>query len=192
MEFEMQEAHGKLVSSEDQALTQTDDDKRTECNAFKLPELTRSSLHRDISHNNPYEDTWKVLNSEVAHEDIGNKVPKMFDEDCLYSDQYFGAKFEAHEGKLVGFYTQKERRNKLAHLRAKLLKRKLECPVNKTYKGRSKAARRKPRFWGKFVKSEVADLYAVDDREIFKRNALIDKYVTKMDYQKAVEVLAEY
>lgn len=120
------------------------------------------------------------------------QTPKMFDDSCPVFNDYFKCKFLAHEGKLVGFYTQSERKNKINHLRSKLMKRKLECPINKLYKGRSKAARTKPRFWGKFVKSDLAEKYAVDDNEVHKRNALIDKYVSMMDYQKTVDVLAEY
>ena len=121
-----------------------------------------------------------------------NKTPKMFDESIPTCSEYLKTKFVGHEGKLVGFYTQRERRNKINHLRQKLMKHKMECPINKLYKGRSKAARSKVRFWGKFVKSELAEKYADDDMEVYKRNALIDKYVTANDFQKAVNVLAEY
>ncbi|CAI2367647.1 unnamed protein product [Moneuplotes crassus] len=37
------------------------------------------------------------------------------------------------EGKLVGFYTQKERRNKIAKLREKQRKRRQQCPISKSY-----------------------------------------------------------
>ena len=139
-------------------------------------------------------------NNQIANEwntdDLSDKKyflnPKMFDDSYSVINDYFKTKFLGHEGKLVGFYTQKERKNKINHLRSKLMKRKLECPINKVYKGRSKAARTKPRFWGKFVKSDLAEKYAVDDKEVHKRNELIDKYVSMMDYQKTVDVLAEY
>lgn len=116
----------------------------------------------------------------------------MYDETLHIQSEFLKLKFPRHEGKLVGFYTQRERRNKINHLRNKLLRRKMQRPINKQYEGRSKAARSKPRFWGKFVKSELADKYAVDDEEIHKRNVLIDKYVGELNYEKAVEVLAEY
>lgn len=71
------------------------------------------------------------------------KTPKMFEEiESLPSAPLP----MSGEGKLVGFYTQKERRNKINHLRRKLMKHKQECPINKQYKGRSKAARSKARF----------------------------------------------
>lgn len=118
---------------------------------------------------------------------VPSKLPKMFD-DSLCPDHLGSGK----EGRLVGFYTQRERRNKISHLRKRLLKHKQSCPVNKQYKGRSQAARSKVRVWGKFVKAELAEKYAVDDEVFHQRNKLIDQYVSEQDYQKAVEVLAEY
>lgn len=133
-----------------------------------------------------------VSDQDYSHQSRYNKTPKMFDESIPTCREYLKTKFVGHEGKLIGFYTQRERRNKINHLRQKLMKHKMECPINKLYKGRSKAARSKVRFWGKFVRSELAEKYAVDDTEVYKRNALIDKYVTAYDFQKVVNVLAEY
>lgn len=116
----------------------------------------------------------------------------MYDESYSQDIERFNGLTTCHEGKLVGFYTQRERRNKINHMRSKLMRHKLECPVNKIYKGRSKAARSKVRLCGKFVKSEFAEKYAIDDKEFIKRNELIDKYVKANDYQRTVDVLAEY
>ncbi|CAI2361066.1 unnamed protein product [Moneuplotes crassus] len=115
------------------------------------------------------------------------QLPKMFD-DSFCPEHWYTQK----EGKLVGFYTQRERRNKIKHLKHKLSKHRRTCPVNKQFKGRSHAARGKTRIRGKFVKSELAEKYAVDDKVLHQRNKMIDEYVQKRDYQKAVEVLTEY
>ena len=136
---------------------------------------------------------WEKVDSrlKINQENDSNldffKIPKMFND----ISPTFSPEIQ-NEGRLVGFYTQKERRNKINHLRRKLQKHKMWCPVNKQYKGRSQAARSKVRLWGKFVKAELAEKYAVDEKVFHERNVLIDKYVAEEDYQKAVEVLAEY
>lgn len=96
------------------------------------------------------------------------------------------------EGKLIGFYTQRERMNKIQHLRKRLMKHKRSCPINKQYKGRSNAARSKVRVAGRFVKASLAEQYQVDDKVLSERNELISKYFSAQDYQKVVNVLAEY
>lgn len=96
------------------------------------------------------------------------------------------------EGKLIGFYTQRERRHKINQWRARLTKHKKANPINKLYKGRSNAARSKVRLCGKFVKSDIAEKYAIGNDEFQRRNTLIDKYLKENDFEKAVGVLVEY
>ncbi|CAI2359751.1 unnamed protein product [Moneuplotes crassus] len=128
----------------------------------------------------------KCVESQQESSDF-RKLPKMFDDSLCPEHLHTEA-----EGRLVGFYTQRERKNKIKHLRKRLLKHRQACPINKQYKGRSNAARSKVRLCGKFVKAELAEKYAVDDKVFHGRNKLIDKYVKQQDYQKVVEVLAEY
>jgi hypothetical protein len=116
----------------------------------------------------------------------------MDDESVPICTEYLSLKSFSDQGRLVGFYTQRERRNKINQLRQKLMRRKIQCPINKIYKGRSKAARSKARFQGKFVKGELAEKYSVDDTEFLKRNDAIEKHLREMDYQKTVNVLTEY
>ena len=127
-----------------------------------------------------------------SHAQSSGQASKMDSSPTTICADYLRLKSDSHEGKLVGFYTQKERRNKINHMRQKLLRHKTDKPISKHYKGRSKAARCKARFCGKFVSAELAEKYSVDDEQFYKRNALIDKYVKSMDFQKTVDVLTEY
>jgi hypothetical protein len=54
-------------------------------------------------------------------------------------------KVNKNEGKIIGFYTQRERSNKINKWRSRLLVHKKANPINKIYKGRSNAARSKVR-----------------------------------------------
>jgi hypothetical protein len=54
-------------------------------------------------------------------------------------------KVNKNEGKIIGFYTQRERRNKIKKWHSRLLVHKKANPINKIYKGRSNAARSRVR-----------------------------------------------
>ncbi|CAI2368913.1 unnamed protein product [Moneuplotes crassus] len=98
----------------------------------------------------------------------------------------------AKEGKLVGFYTQKERRLKIARLRQKQKRRRQLCPISKRYSGRRRSAFQKPRKGGRFVKSELAHLYALTEAERLKRTEIIDSNLAQGNYEEAVSFLIEY
>ena len=104
----------------------------------------------------------------------------------------FQGRFDGHEGKLVGFYTQNERIFKIRCLQKRLMKRKFRSPISKVYKGRSNAARVKQRLHGKFIKSGNDWDYHQDQLKRKEINRLIDKYVTEMDYNKIVDAISEY
>lgn len=97
-----------------------------------------------------------------------------------------------NEGRLVGFYTQKERRNKISHYRHKQKKRREKCPISKNYSGRKRSAFQKPRKDGRFVKNELAHLYSLTDEDRMKRTRIIDEKLGKGNYEGAVSLLIEY
>ena len=96
------------------------------------------------------------------------------------------------EGRVVGFYTQRERLHKISHFKKKMLTRKQLVPVVKEYEGRSKSAFRKPRKNGKFVKAELGHLFMMSEEQRQERTRLIDQHLTKLDYESAVTFLIEY
>lgn len=116
------------------------------------------------------------------------KTPKM---DYSAADSTFASCF-AREGKMVGFYTQRERRNKIYHYRAKVLRRKFFVPVIKEFAGRSMSARVKPRKCGKFVKTELGHLYELTEEQKLERTQTIDSYLNQHDYESAITYLIEY
>lgn len=152
-----------------------------------------------------YQKIFKILKLSKRDRKILQKLQTSHDEEqsCETSQKtpkmdYFWDKISVSnldcntEGRLVGFYTQKERKNKISHYRAKATKRKIICPVVKEFIGRSISAFRKPRKWGKFVKSEIAHLYALTPRQRMERTQQIDNYLNKKDYNNALTYLIEY
>lgn len=96
------------------------------------------------------------------------------------------------QGKIVGFYTQRERLNKISHFKKKMLKRKEMFPVYKIFEGRRQSAFAKPRKWGKFVSKELGHLYFVTEEQKQQRTKDIDDSIKKKDYESAVTNLIQY
>ena len=119
-------------------------------------------------------------------------TPKM---DYCFSESSKSIKprtYGIHEGKIVGFYTQRERRNKIFHFKNKNMRRKFFVPVVKEFEGRSNSARIKPRKGGRFVKSELGHLYTLTEEQKMKRTRTIDFHISNDDYESAVTFLIEY
>lgn len=137
--------------------------------------------------------SYSVGDSEEDEIDLPYSVPKMdyaphgFTGSCLLSHSRL-----SKEGKIIGFYTQRERANKISHFRAKMNKRKEEVPVIKSFQGRSRCARIKPRKCGKFVKSELAHLYTLTQEQKLERTKKIDQFMKEGNYECALEYLIEY
>jgi len=73
-----------------------------------------------------------------------------------------------HEGRIVGFYTQRERTHKIAKYKQKLQKWKKQ---NKNaFSGRSRVAKKKLRYFGRFIKSEDFKNKVLSDEQIIKNN----------------------
>lgn len=91
------------------------------------------------------------------------------------------------QGKLVGIYTQRERLHKINKYKAKLQRWK---DANKdAFNGRSRVAKKKLRYFGRFIKSEDFKDKILSDDQIVKNNLEIDSVVTKGDYNTLVDII---
>ena len=94
-----------------------------------------------------------------------------------------------HEGKLVGIYTQKERSVKIKKYKEKLNRWRV---INKdSFNGRSKVAKAKLRYFGRFIKSEDFKDKLVSDDQIIKNNQDIDHATEKGNYNSLVDLITQ-
>lgn len=94
-----------------------------------------------------------------------------------------------HEGRVVGFYTQRERSSKIQKYKQKLSKWKKS---NKdAFNGRSRVAKTKLRYFGRFIKSEDFKDKIISDEQILKNNYQIDYVTEKKDYNSLVEIITQ-
>ena len=94
-----------------------------------------------------------------------------------------------HEGRIVGFYTQKERSEKILKYKQKLSKWKKS---NKdAFNGRSRVAKTKLRYFGRFIKSEDFKDKIISDEQILKNNYQIDYVTEKKDYNSLVDIITQ-
>ena len=94
-----------------------------------------------------------------------------------------------HEGRLVGFYTQKERSIKIEKYKIKLSKWK-QCNKD-AFNGRSRVAKKKLRYFGRFIKSEDFKDKLISDEQILKNNYQIDCVTEKGDYNSLVDIITQ-
>ena len=94
-----------------------------------------------------------------------------------------------HEGRLIGIYTQRERSLKIKKYREKVNRWRY---TNKdTFNGRSRVAKAKLRYFGRFIKSEDFKEKIVSDDQIIKNNQEIEHVTEKGDYNMLVNLIAQ-
>lgn len=96
---------------------------------------------------------------------------------------------EQHEGRLVGLYTQRERIQKIRRYKRRINSWKLQ---NKdSCNGRSKVAKSKLRYFGRFIKKEDLSDLIISDEQIIKNNQVIDEATHKENYNKLVDLITQ-
>jgi 16S rRNA A1518/A1519 N6-dimethyltransferase RsmA/KsgA/DIM1 with predicted DNA glycosylase/AP lyase activity len=93
------------------------------------------------------------------------------------------------QGKIIGMYTQKERGHKIAKYKEKLRKWK---SLNKhAFNGRSRVAKKKLRYFGRFIKSEDFLNKIVSDSQIIKNNTVLEEATAMSDFNKLVDLITQ-
>lgn len=96
---------------------------------------------------------------------------------------------QEHQGRLVGIYTQKERVAKIRKYKQKLQRWKLR---NKdAFNGRSRVAKTKLRYFGRFIKSKEFEEKLISDEQIIKNNEELEKVIEKEDYNRLVDIITQ-
>lgn len=93
------------------------------------------------------------------------------------------------QGRIVGMYTQKEREAKIRKYKSKLQRWKQR---NKNaFNGRSRVAKKKLRYFGRFIKSEDFKDKMLSDNQIIKNNLQIEATKAKGDYNELVKMITQ-
>ena len=87
--------------------------------------------------------------------------------------------------KLPGFYTKEERSRKILKYKSKVRKWKIEH-ANVNMNGRSRVAKSKLRYFGRFIKYEDIQDKLLTDDQIVQNNKAIDFAIAKQDYNTLV------
>lgn len=96
---------------------------------------------------------------------------------------------EEHEGRLVGLYTQRERIHKIRRYKRRINHWKIE---NKNgCNGRSKVAKTKLRYFGRFIKKEDLSDLIISDEQIIQNNKIIEEATKKENYNKLVDLITQ-
>lgn len=94
-----------------------------------------------------------------------------------------------YEGRLVGFYTQKERVAKIRKYKTKIQRWRLN---NKNaFNGRSRVAKTKLRYFGRFIKKDDLNDKILTDDQIIKNNQEIEEVTMRRDFNKLVDIIAQ-
>lgn len=93
------------------------------------------------------------------------------------------------QGRLVGMYTQKEREAKIRKYKKKL-QRWRQCNKD-AFNGRSRVAKKKLRYFGRFIKSEDFKDKILTDDQIIQNNEEMEDVLLKGDYNKLVDLITQ-
>jgi len=94
------------------------------------------------------------------------------------------------QGRLVGMYTQRERADKIRKYKQKLMRWRHEHG-NDTFNGRSRVAKKKLRYFGRFIKYEDFKDKLLTDDQIIQNNIEMDKFAIEGDYNKLVDIITQ-
>lgn len=93
------------------------------------------------------------------------------------------------QGKIIGMYTQKERACKIMKYKQKL--RKWKSQNKHAFNGRSRVAKKKLRYFGRFIKSEDFQSKILSDSQIIKNNTVLEEVTAKGDFNKLVDLITQ-
>lgn len=132
----------------------------------------------------------------IGHDDGNFRVPKSITKppgpDIIKWQKSTGTK----EGRLVGFYTQRERKQKIRKFKVKIQRWKKKNKYRRVLIGRSQVARLKARLDGKFRTADCKDPTVsqtgftngiFSDYEVIRRNKELELFQADKDFNKIVD-----